>query len=114
MTTWSHDADYVLGKLRLGVGDLATSGGGMVERLRALCTPHLMVLSQPDFPPSLVDDWKWIHDRLTSDGPICQGDDVIRGSFDNTLDHMSEADATEVARRLVELRNDYEEFRRRM
>ena len=81
-----HEASYVLGKLRLSVGDLATSSGGMVERLRALYVPHLMVLSSDDFPGPLREDWKWIHDRLTADGPIRRNDEVVRGAVDNTLD----------------------------
>lgn len=110
MTRLRHDADYVLSKLKATARGLPTGGAKMVERLRDLFVSHLHVLNDCDFPEPLLDDWKRIYGSLTAEGAVYRGEELVLGALDNTLDRMSEADATEIAGWLVDLKNEYEKW----
>lgn len=105
---WPNEASYVAGKFRQVVDDLATGENRIIDRLRNVYVPSLMVMKDNDFPDQLVEDWRQIRARLTAAGPVCRNGEVVRGSVDHTLDGMSEEDAVDLAKDLVALAREYQ------
>ena len=104
---WPSDAPYVAGKFREVVDALATGHDAIIERMRNVCQSHLHVIRDTDFPDTLLPEWKDIHTHLTAVEPT--GPDDQRGSFNRTLDEMSEEDAADLAQRLCDLARKYKD-----
>ena len=104
---WPREAPYVAGKFGEVVDALATGQDRIIERMRNVCRSHLHVIGDADFPDALLPEWKDIRTRLTAVEPT--GLDDERGSFNRTLDEMSEEDAADLAQRLCDLARNYKD-----
>ena len=101
MTTSSNEAGYVLSKLLNAVDHLASSPDTLQARLANAWISHLHILGRRDdfLVPDLRNTWDSLHDRITA-----------KGNPDETFASMSDADATEVAQRIVTLSRKYAKF----
>ena len=104
---WPNDASYIAGKFREVADALETGDDSIVECLRNVCQSRLFVIHDVDFPDSLLPEWKDIRGRLTMIKDD-EGAAVKRGSFNLTLDAMSEEDAANLAQRIVILAREYQ------
>ena len=99
----SIDYSYVTEKLTNAVGALAMGTGDIHSRLyNAFLLMH--TLNQDDFPDNLKEDWCWIINELTKNGPLenSQGE-VIQGSVERTLQTIDNNSGREIAQRICEL-----------
>lgn len=98
------NSDYALTLLEEAVFHLATFPGPITERLKPILV-RIVVLMEDDFSAELLPHWKWVWEMATQCGPVTRGEDVLKGSIDNTMDTIRRSTASKIARRLVYIRN---------
>lgn len=100
------DSQYVLGNLEHAVYRL-TVGEGDVRRRLLDAHSILHPVTEADFPPHLVDDWRWIEREWTKFGPQYAPDGTVwRGSVEHTLGRIINRTGAKIAVRIVTLRNN--------
>jgi hypothetical protein len=107
----SDDAGYVLQKLELSILLLATGGGDVRSRLGTAYHRKLHVLREEDFPEHLRPQWLWIKRKLTSVPALRdENGSVTVGSLDRTLKRMRNSTGSQIAKRVIDLRDALEGY----
>ena len=100
------DPQYALGNLEHAVYRL-TVGEGDVRRRLLDAHSILHPVTEADFPPHLVDDWRWVEQEWSRFGPLYAPDGTVwRGAVEHTLDRIINRTGAKIAVRLLSLRND--------
>ena len=96
-------SSYAREKLGAAVYSLATSPGNIKTRLwGAYLSFH--TLKDNDFPDEYKDDWKFIHDSLTTANPsVDDKGEVTTGKVQNTLKTLDEDVCIQIAERICDL-----------
>ena len=105
------DAGYALQKLELAILLLATGQGDVRSRLNTAYIRELHVLREEDFPEPLRLQWIWIKRKLTSASPLRdENGSVTVGSLHRTLKRMRNSTGSEIAKRIIVLRDTLEGY----
>lgn len=100
------DARNLLSRLEEAVYDLSTGLGDVRSRLCNVWISKLHTLRADEFPNELREHWEWIEHEMTRRGPMrnWQGR-VWRGSVEHTMRRMQNPTGSQIAKRIVFVRN---------
>lgn len=94
---------YAKEKLFRMIYGLATGTEDIKTRLRLAFfdVPHI---KKEIFTPVLQSEWEEISERVRRLGPIQDGEGkIVTGAFENTINHMTDDEAREIAEKIVNL-----------
>jgi hypothetical protein len=90
--------DYVYEKFSLAIPGMATSPASIQERIADAYISQLIKLNEEDLPADPRFDFGEVQTQLTAREP-----EAGEGTVMATIRHMSEADATEIARKIAKI-----------